>query len=140
MSGSERSLQELIELMASESGIKKEDDFLSQVRTMFADKGIDLGENAEPYAQAIREAFELHSQVRETEAVTQQRLERLDVAFDTLTRTWQHLEEELAKLRASLLEREESLKARAAERDRKGDTEGAGGFQWSALWSGPVMN
>lgn len=141
MSESERSLQEFIEQIASESGIRKEDDFLGQVRAMFADKGIDLGEDAAPYAQAIRDAFALHSQVRETEAVTQQRLERLDAAFNTLTRTWKHLEEELAKLRVALQEREQELKARSPGAEKgKAAEERAGAFQWSALWTGPVLN
>jgi hypothetical protein len=146
VSESERSLQALIEQTASDSGIPKEDEFMDRVRRMFADKGIDLGEDAAPYAQAIREAFELHAQVRQTEAITQERLKRLDAAFDTLSRTWQHLEEELLKLRESLVEREQALKrgsAQAQGEAREGGKsaeEGAGAFQWSALWPSRVLN
>jgi hypothetical protein len=147
VSESERSLKALIEQTASDSGIPEEDEFMDQVRRMFADKGIDLGEDAAPYAQAIRDAFELHSQVRQTEAITQERLKRLDAAFDALSRTWQHVEEELLKLRESLVEREQALKrgsAQAAQGEvREGGKsveEGAGSFQWSALWPSRVLN
>ncbi len=134
MNDSECSLRELIEQAAADAGVQPEDDFLAQVRGMFADKGIELTEDAAPFAQAVLDAFQLHAQMRRSQAETQLKLDRLNVTFQNLARTWQRLEAELSRLRETLAAQEQSLRRRAAARESEAS------FQWPALWPSRVLN
>ena len=134
MNDSERSLRELIEQAAADAGVQPEDEFLVQVRRLFADKGIELSEDASPFAHAVLGAFQLHAQMRRTQAETQLKLDRLNATFQSLARTWQRLEAELARLRASLAAQEQSLRRRVVE------PEGEATFQWPILWPSRVLN
>jgi hypothetical protein len=129
-----RSLRELIDQAAADSGVRREDEFIAQVRRLFEDKGIALEEDAGPYARAVAEAFQLHAQMRRNEAETQGKLERLNAAFEKLARNWQQLEAELGRLRASLLAQEQVLRQRAAARER------VSAFQWPVMWPSRALN
>jgi len=67
-------LEESIVKLASETGASR--SFVEKVRALFLGRGIDLEDSSEPYADALNEAFQRHSTIRE----------RLDDARESLAR------------------------------------------------------
>ena len=67
-------LEESIAKLASETGASS--SFVDKVRALFLGRGIDLEDSAEPYTDALSEAFRRHATIRE----------RIDEARESLVR------------------------------------------------------
>jgi uncharacterized coiled-coil DUF342 family protein len=98
------SLEESIEALARETGASP--SFVDKVRALFLGRGVDLEDSAEPYADALAEAFRRHARMRT----------RLDEARDTLVR----LHANIAELGSAFSSQLERLRAIREAPERSG--------------------
>jgi chromosome segregation ATPase len=97
------SLAQRIDALARRTGASAA--FVERVRALFADKGIDLRENAEPFEASLVHAFERHAEVKRNVESAQRSLGRLQARLAEINDAY---EEQASRLRGirELVERQ----------------------------------
>jgi hypothetical protein len=102
-------IDQRIRLLARETGAPSA--FQEQVRTLFRSKGISLEEDCEPYASALREAFQREARIRRSTVDARRNLGRLQDHFRSIGTTYRRQLDQLRRIQKALERRAEALEA-----------------------------
>lgn len=107
-----RSISQQISCLARLTGAPE--TFVSQVRELFTRKGISLDANAEPYLQALEEAFQREETIRTSAAKARRSVSRLENRHSKLGQTYAKQVEQLKRIQANLSDQARRLRGPSA--------------------------